>query len=106
MAKSGVFKIWLVAIANPQSFQYNCWGEGTGYAVGMKLKSMFDQVSQHPSSTFASSDYFYNVGNVQDTDVVVYLFGDFKPGTSFIHKKAGWRNTQAHRAEHLVREME
>jgi hypothetical protein len=69
--KNGIFKIWLVGLANPKNFAYGSWGEGTMYVIGMKLKSMFDRVCQHPASPFTGSDYFWDLGVVQDTDVVV-----------------------------------
>lgn len=74
MAKSGIFKVWLVGAVSPSSrhFQYNCYGEGAMYSIGMRLKSLFDQVCQHKDSTFAAADYSWEMGKPADTDVVVY----------------------------------
>jgi hypothetical protein len=88
MAKSGIFKIWLVGMANPSSFDYPCYGEGVMYAIGMKLKTMFNQVCQHANSTFAASDYSWDPGSVADTDVVVYVCGTKENG-SVIKGKSG-----------------
>ncbi len=86
--KNGIFKIWLVGMANPSSFDYNCYGEGTMYAIGMKLKTMFNQICQHDSSTFASADYSWDPGTPADTDVVVYVCGTKEKG-SIIKSKSG-----------------
>lgn len=88
MAKSGLFKIWLVGMANPTSFDYPCYGEGTMYAIGMKLKTMFNQICSHAKSSFAASDYSWDPGVVSDTDVVVYVCGTKENG-SIIKSKAG-----------------
>jgi len=79
--KSGIFKIWLVGMANPSSFQYDCYGEGGMYALGMRLKTMFNQICQHKNSTFAASDYSWEPGSVADTDVVVYVCFSKKYGS-------------------------
>ena len=71
--KSGIFKVWLVGMANPTKFQYDCYGEGVMYSIGMKLKTMLNQVCQHKNSTFAAADYSWDPGSVADTDVVVYV---------------------------------
>lgn len=86
--KSGVFKIWLVGAANPTSFQYNCYGEGAMFAIGMKLKMMFNQICQHKKSPFASADYSWDMGSVAATDVVVYCVGTKERG-SLIKDKNG-----------------
>ena len=89
MAKSGLFKIWLVGMANPSSFNYPCYGEGTMFAIGMKLKTMFNQICQHKSSTtFAAADYSWEPGVVSETDVVVYVCGTKEHG-SIIKDKSG-----------------
>jgi hypothetical protein len=86
--KSGIFKIWLVGAANPTSFQYNCYGEGAMYAIGMKLKTMFNTICQHSKSPFAAADYSWEKGNVAPTDVVVYCCGTKEKG-SIIKSKSG-----------------
>jgi hypothetical protein len=86
--KSGIFKVWLVGMANPTNFQYNCYGEGVMYAIGMKLKTMLNQICQHKSSTFVAADYSWEMGSVADTDVVVYVCGSKQYG-SIIKNKSG-----------------
>jgi hypothetical protein len=86
--KSGIFKVWLVGMANPTSFQYDCYGEGVMYSIGMKLKTMFNQICQHKNSTFAAADYSWEPGSVADTDVVVYVCGSKQYG-SIIKGKSG-----------------
>ena len=86
--KSGIFKIWLVGIANPTGFKHNCYGEGAMYAIGMKLKTMFNQICQHKNSAFAGADYSWEMGSVADTDVVVYVAGTKEYG-SVIKSKSG-----------------
>ena len=86
--KSGIFKVWLVGMANASSFDYNCYGEGTMFAIGMKLKTMLNTICQHKDSTFAAADYSWEMGNVADTDVVVYVTGTKEHG-SIIKGKSG-----------------
>lgn len=86
--KSGIFKVWLVGMANPSSFNYDCYGEGTMYAIGMKLKTMFNQICQHKSSSFAAADYSWDPGVPAPSDVVVYVCGTKEHG-SIIKGKSG-----------------
>lgn len=79
--KSGTFKIWLVGMTKPSSFDYNCYGEGTMYAIGMKLKTMFQTICNHKNSTVAIADYSWERGNVASTDVVVYCCGTKEYGS-------------------------
>jgi hypothetical protein len=88
MAKSGIFKVWLVGMANPSSFNYPCYGDGPMYAIGTKLQTMLNQICKHPSSAFAASDYSWEPGIVAETDVVVYCCGTKEKG-SIIKDKAG-----------------
>ena len=78
MAKSGVFKVWLVGIANPIRFQHNCYGDNAMYSIGIRLNQMFNLVCQHPASKFMTADYSWEMGHVQETDVVVYCYFDQK----------------------------
>ncbi len=86
--KSGTFKIWLVGMAKPGSFDYDCYGEGTMYAIGMKLKTMFQTICNHKNSAFASADYTWEPGSIAPTDVVVYVCGTKERG-SIIKGKSG-----------------
>jgi len=94
--KSGIFKVWLVGAVSPtnRKFQYNDYGEGTMFSIGMRLKSLFDQVCQHKNSTFAAADYSWELGNVADTDVVVYCFSTkdrgilWRGNSNVIHQSA------------------
>lgn len=86
--KSGTFKIWLVGMAKPSSFDYNCYGEGTMYAIGMKLKMMFQKICDHKNSTVAFADYSWERGSVAPTDVVVYCCATKEYG-SVINGKDG-----------------
>jgi hypothetical protein len=86
--KSGIFKVWLVGMANASKFDYNCYGEGSMYAIGMQLKTMFNTICAHKSSTFAAADYSWEMGSVAPSDVVVYVCGTKEYG-SIIKSKSG-----------------
>lgn len=88
MAKSGLFKIWLVGRASPDRFDYPCYGESTMFMIGTKLKGMFNQICKHPNSKFEAADYSWEPGVVSDTDVVVYACATKEHG-SVIKSKSG-----------------
>jgi hypothetical protein len=85
---SGIFKIWLVGMANPAKFDYNCYGEGAMYAIGMRLMAMFNQICARKDCAFSAADYSWEPGSVRDTDVVVYCVGTKERG-SIIKGKNG-----------------
>lgn len=87
MSKSGTFTVWLVGRASPSKFNYPCYGDGPMYAIGMTLKSYFDRVCAHKSCQIASSDYSWEMGNVQPADVVVYC--SYSKNYGIIPKKGG-----------------
>jgi len=86
-AKQGVFRIWLVGIAKPRDFDYDCYGEGVMYAIGTSLQNMFNRVCQHKKSLIASANYTWEKGAPSQTDVVVYVLA--KKSSSIINKKGG-----------------
>jgi hypothetical protein len=96
--KSGTFKIWLVGMAKPGSFDYDCYGEGTMYAIGMKLKTMFQTICNHKNSAFASADYTWEPGSIAPTDVV-FMSAAQKNAEASLKAKAELRFTTARRAE-------
>lgn len=82
-----IFKIWLVGCVGPSSFEYDCWGEGTAFAVGCNLRDMFNKICKHKNSEFSYADFFWEPGYVSDQDVVVYLLGSQK--SSIIKQNGG-----------------
>jgi hypothetical protein len=54
------------------------WGEGQMYAVGMELRDLFKKVCQHPASSYASADYWWDPlpGEITDRELLVYFVRD------------------------------
>jgi hypothetical protein len=48
------------------------------FAIGQKLKNLFDKVCQSPNCEFSFSDFSWEQGFVSETDVVVYCLGQKK----------------------------
>lgn len=68
----GLFKFFIKS----RGFTYSTnWGEGDAYAVGSYLKGLFDEVCQHQSSGYSSSDFWWepNAGDIADHELLVYL---------------------------------
>jgi hypothetical protein len=86
MSKSGTFKIWLANTALSKKFNYNCWGEGTMFAVGNELVTHFNKVCAHSNSPFTSASFSWERGFVGECDVVVYVVYSKEYG-SIINKK-------------------
>jgi hypothetical protein len=67
---AGIFNVYLKNLAPDADF-----GEGDMYAIGLELKSMFDQVCAHTSSPYSSSDYWWDPssGSIQGHELLVYF---------------------------------
>lgn len=63
------------------------WGEGDMYVVGLELKKIFDEVCGHADSPYSTSDYWWDPSNgtVKDTELLVYFLQS--SGDSIIKRK-------------------
>lgn len=86
MSKNGTFKVWLANKALSKKFSYNCWGEGTMFAVGNELTAYFNRVCAHPASPFSGASVSWGRGSVGECDVVVYVVYSKEYGSIITNK--------------------
>jgi hypothetical protein len=79
---AGIFNVYLKNLAPGADF-----GEGDMYAIGLELKSIFDQVCAHKSSPYSASDYWWDPpsASVQAHELLVYFLPS--QSASLIKKK-------------------